>query len=270
MRAGPGVKLFAGLVALLLAAPTLVVAASSVTSGSIVAFPPKGFSLRWFADVLTDPAWLAAFGNSVRVGLLAAVLAMVAGSSLALAAARGRFVPPGLVTGLAVLPMIVPLVVAGIGFYLVYVRVGLSGNALSLGVAHAVLGLPFVFVNVLAALTGVDRHVEEAARVAGASETVTLLRITLPLVAPAALVGGVLAFVSSWDEVVVALFLNTPGFRTLPVAVWAQVRSGVEPSISAVATLVTLVSLLLAVPVLAGPALMRRAGAALRTMRRRS
>ncbi|GLW26777.1 ABC transporter permease [Microbispora amethystogenes] len=258
MRAGIGVRLFACLIALLFVAPTLIVAATSVTSGTMVTFPPKGFSLRWFQEVLTDPEWLTALGNSVQVGLLAAALAMAAGTSLAFAAARSRFLPPALVTGLAVLPMTVPLVVAGIGFYLVYIRVGLSGNVLSLGIAHAVLGLPFVFVNVLAALTGVDRRVEEAARVSGATEAVTLLRITLPLVAPAALVGGVLAFVSSWDEVVVALFLNTPQFRTLPVVMWSQVRSGVEPSISAVATLITLVSLLMAALVLVGPAVVKK------------
>lgn len=259
MRAGLGVRIFAGLVALLFVAPTLVVVSTAFTSGSMVVFPPKGFSLRWFEEVFADPEWLAAFGNSLQVGLLAAFIAMVAGTSLAFAAGRGRGVPPSLVTALALLPMMVPLVVAGIGFYLVYVTIGLSGGVLGLAVAHAVLGLPFVFVNVLAALKGVDRHAEEAAQVCGASRMRTLVRITVPLIAPAAVVGGVLAFVASWDEVVVALFLNTPEFRTLPVVMWGQVSSGVEPSISAVATLVTAVSLLMAVLILLGPVIRRRA-----------
>ncbi|MGW4422449.1 ABC transporter permease [Streptosporangium sp. NPDC004631] len=258
MKAGIAVRLFACLMALLFIAPTLVVVATSFTSGTMVVFPPNGLSLRWFGEVLADPEWLDAFANSLQVGLLAAVIAMLAGSSLAFAAGRGRGIPPGFVTALAVLPMMIPLVVAGIGFYLVYVTIGISGGVAGLAVAHAVLGLPFVFVNVLAALKGVDRHVEEAARVCGAGETRTLLRITVPLIAPAALVGGVLAFVSSWDEVVVALFLNTPEFRTLPVVMWGQVRSGVEPSISAVATLVTAVSLVMAALILLGPVIRRK------------
>jgi putative spermidine/putrescine transport system permease protein len=141
--------------------------------------------------------------------------------------------------------MVVPLAVVGIGVYFVYVRVGLYGGVASLAVAHAVLGVPFVFVNVLAALRSLDAHVEEAARACGANYPRTLLQITLPQILPSSLIGGLFAFITSWDEVVVAIFLNTPTFRTLPVAIWSQVRSGLEPSTSAVATLLTLVSLVL-------------------------
>ncbi|MEY9210742.1 ABC transporter permease [Thermobifida halotolerans] len=255
MRTGPGVRIAAVLMAVFLVTPTVIVIATAFNPTSMIVFPPGGFSLRWFQEVLEDRSWSTAFANSLQVGLVAAVIAMVAGTSLALLASRGRGPLAHLASVLAVLPMTVPLVVAGLAFYLVYARIGFTGGALSLGVAHAVIGLPFVFVNVLAALTNVDRSVEEAARISGANQTVTMLRITLPLVAPAALVGGVLAFVSSWDEVVVALFLNTPQFRTIPVEMWSQVRSGVEPSISAVAALLTLVSLVLAGLVLLAPRL---------------
>ena len=250
MKPGPAVRALTVLLALVFTAPTLIVIATSFTEGSLVEFPPRGFSLQWFTDVFETPEWTDAFANSFQVGLIAAVLAMVAGTLLAMAAARGRFVPSGLATALAVMPLVVPLVIAGIGFYIVYVRVGLTGTVFSLGIAHAMLGLPFVFVNVLAALTNVDPRVEEAARVCGAGELTTFLRVTLPLIAPGAVIGGVLAFIASWDEVVVAIFLATPEFRTIPVVMLGEVRSGVTPATSAVATLVTVESVAMLVGIL--------------------
>ena len=141
--------------------------------------------------------------------------------------------------------MIVPLVVGAIGFYIVYVKFGLVGNALGLGLAHGALGVPYAFVNVLAALSRIDENVENAARISGASRLVTLLTVTLPLILPSALLGGLLAFVSSWDEVVVATFLSDVQFQTLPVLMYSQIRTGVEPSVSAVALIVTVTTFLI-------------------------
>lgn len=246
MRAGWSVRIIAVVIAVVLITPTVVICATAFTSGSSVTFPPAGFSTRWLTDVLEDRRWTAAFGNSFVVGLLAAVFAIVAGVSLALGAARTRGAVSSLFTALSVLPMILPLVVGAIGFYLVYVQVGLTGNVLGLALAHGVLGLPYVFVNVLAQLRTLDSRVEEAARVHGAGQLVTLVTITLPLIAPAAVVGGLLAFISSWDEVVVATFLSDALFQTLPVLMYSQLRSGVEPSVSAVALIVTVVTFAIA------------------------
>jgi putative spermidine/putrescine transport system permease protein len=250
VKPGVGVRVLTLVLAVIFTAPTLIVMATSFTTGQIVEFPPKGLSLQWFSEVFDTPEWTDAFSNSFQVGLVAAVLAMVTGTLLAMAAARGKLLPSGLVTALALMPLVVPLVIAGIGFYIIYIRVGLTGSVLSLGIAHAMLGLPFVFVNVLAALTNVDSHVEEAARICGANEITTFLRVTLPLIAPGAIIGGVLAFIASWDEVVVAIFLVTPDFRTIPVVMLGEVRSGVTPATSAVATLVTVVSVAMLVAIL--------------------
>ena len=242
MRAGVSIRIVAVLIAVFLVLPTIIVVATAFTEARIITFPPKGFSLRWFEEVLTSRQWVAALQNSVVVGLIAAVIAMVVGVSLAMAAARGTWMPRTALTMFALMPMLVPLVVIALGVYLVFVQFGFYGSVWSFGVAHSLLGIPFVFVNVLAALTGLDPRVEEAARVAGASYPVTLVRITIPQILPSALIGGLFAFIASWDEVVVANFLATPAFKTIPVMIWGQVREGLEPSTSAVSTVLTAVT----------------------------
>ncbi|MGW4033117.1 ABC transporter permease [Streptomyces sp. NPDC004838] len=244
IKAGRVTQFLALFLALIFIIPTIVVVGSSFTSGELLRFPPDGFSWRWYDEVFGDPVLAESFRNSFVVGILAALIAMAAGISLAFAAARGKGIPRGFVTALAMTPLVVPLVVAAIGFYFVYVRIGLTGNVAGMAIAHAVLGVPYVFINVLAALTGLSPNVEEASRIAGASQLQTLLRVTLPLVAPSAAIGGVLAFISSWEELIVSLFLVTPEFKTVPVVLWGQIKEGISPSTSAVATIVTLLSIL--------------------------
>ncbi|MDI2097622.1 ABC transporter permease [Ruicaihuangia caeni] len=243
MKANPAIKIFGLVIAFVLVAPTIIVVATAFTESSIITFPPKGFSFRWFEEVLTSRQWIEALQNSLITGAIAAVLAVVVGISLAMAAARGTAIPRTGLTTFALMPMLVPLVVIAIGVYLAFVQIGFYGNVFALGVAHSILGIPFVFINVLAALTNLDPRVEEAARASGASYPITLLRITVPQILPSAFVGGLFAFIASWDEVVVAIFLVTPGFKTIPVMIWSQVREGLEPSTSAVSTVLTVVTL---------------------------
>lgn len=245
MRAGLTMKTIAVVIALFLVLPTIIVVATAFTEGTIITFPPKGFSLQWFEEVLTNRRWVAALQNSLITGVIAAVVAMVVGISLAMAAARGTWMPRTALSMFALMPMLVPLVVIAIGVYLVFVQFGFYGSVWSFGIAHSLLGIPFVFINVLAALTRLDPRVEEAARAAGASYPVTLIRITLPQILPSALIGGLFAFIASWDEVVIANFLATPGFKTIPVMIWGQVREGLEPSTSAVSTILTAVTLVI-------------------------
>lgn len=246
MNVGWTVRIVGVVIAVLLIVPTVIICATAFTSGSSVTFPPDGFSFRWIEDVLGDRRWTKAFGNSFAVGLLAALFSMAAGAALALGAARARGRMASVFTAVSVLPMILPLVVGAIGFYLVYARLGLTGNVLGLALAHGVLGLPYVFVNVLALLRTIDPRIEEAARVHGAGQFTALVTVTLPMIGQATVVGGLLAFVSSWDEVVVATFLSDARFQTLPVLMYGQIRSGVEPSVSAVALLVTIVTFAIA------------------------
>lgn len=240
---GRPTKALAVVFAVFFAAPTLIVIGTAFNETKIIRFPPRGFTWKWFEKVLTDDAWRSAFVTSFQIGVLAALLSMVLGTSLALAAARGRGIPRIVYVSMAVLPMVVPLVAIAVGVYLAYTKVGLYGSVPAFAVAHSVLGTPFVFVNVLAAMRSLDPRIEEAAMVSGATHFQTTLLITLPQIAPAAIIGGFFAFLTSWDEVVVALFLNTPGTRTVPVMIWTQLRSGLDPSVSAASALVTVVSM---------------------------
>ena len=256
MKPGYFSRIAAGLLAVFLVIPTVIVIATSFTSGRTIIFPPQGFSFRWYEEVLSTERWTSSFLMSVQVGALAAVIAMVLGSLLALGAARGRGMLPGwAIVALAVSPMVVPTVVAGLGYYISGAAVGLVGTPLWLAIAHALMGMPFVFINVLASLGSISPSIEEASQVCGASLPQTLLRITLPLVAPAVIVGGVLAFISSFDEVIVASFLTSPTFRTLPVNMFSDVQGGAEPSTSAVAGIVTAASFVLLALIAAAPLL---------------
>jgi putative spermidine/putrescine transport system permease protein len=258
VRPGVAVRTFTLLMAAVFVFPTIIVAGTSFNQSSFVVFPPKGWSLSWYAQVFSAGQWTSALVSSLQVGVIAGVIAMVIGTLLAFAAARGKLIPRSLVTSLAMVPIIVPTVVAGLGFYIVTVHIHFTANYWALGFAHATLGVPYVFINVLAALTAVDPTVEEASRVCGANEFVTLLRVTAPLIAPAAVIGGVLAFIGSWDEVIVSGFLTSPTFRTLPVVIYGNVRDGSTPATSAAATMVTVVSLLMLGIASVVPALNRR------------
>ncbi|GAA2000721.1 ABC transporter permease [Microbacterium ulmi] len=237
--------LVAVLLALFFVFPTVVVIASSFGKGRIVEFPPRGLTWDWYAEIFTDRVWTGAFANSMVVGILAAAMAMAVGTVLAIAASRTRILPPMLVTGAAMIPVIVPGVVLSIGVYVIAVRVGLTGSVVGLAIAHAAIGVPFVFINVLARLAALDRQIEEAAQVCGAGQVTTLRTVTIPIVLPSVVIGGALAFISSWDEFMVALFMNSPTFRTIPVVVWGEVLSGAEPSTSAASAVVTLVSIVI-------------------------
>lgn len=230
-------------VAVFLVAPSLLVVAMSVSPSNTLAFPPDGFSWRWYGDFFHKPLWLDAARTSLIVALLTVVLATTLGTLTAFGLVRGRYPGRGLLNALVISPMIVPVVVLSIGFYFAFARLGLIGGYTGLVLSHTVLALPFVVITVSASLRGLDRNLELAAQGLGAPPWRTFLRITLPLILPGIASGAVFAFIVSWDEVVVALFLTSPTVRTLPVVMWSQVRAEIDPTVAAVATLLMLISL---------------------------
>jgi putative spermidine/putrescine transport system permease protein len=141
-------------------------------------------------------------------------------------------------------PLIVPTVIVALGMYILSLRAHLVGTLPALVVAHSTLSLPYVVINVAAALRTMDPTVELAAQSLGAAPLRTFLMVTLPLILPSVVAGALFAFITSWDEVVVSLFLSTPLLQTLPVVIWTQVRSDVDPTVAAASSLVTAVSLL--------------------------
>jgi putative spermidine/putrescine transport system permease protein len=225
-----------------LLAPTLVIIPMSFTEASILSFPPDGFSLRWYDQMLTRSEWSTGLRNSAVVAVLTAIVATLLGTLAALGITRGRFPGRTLLNALALSPLIVPVVIIAIGMFSLFVQWRISGSIAGLVVAHTALALPFVIVNVATSLRTIDRNLELAAANLGATPARTFRRITLPLILPGVLAGAIFAFITSWDEVVVAIFLTTARFRTLPVEMWQQVRQVVDPTVAAVATTLLVVT----------------------------
>jgi putative spermidine/putrescine transport system permease protein len=225
-----------------LLAPTLVIIPMSFTESSILSFPPDGFSLRWYDQMLTRPEWSTGLRNSAMVAVLTAILATLLGTLAALGMTRGRFPGRALLNGLALSPLIVPVVIIAIGMFSLFVQWRISGSIVGLVVAHTALALPFVIVNVATSLRTMDRNLELAAANLGATPARSFLRITLPIIFPGVLAGAIFAFITSWDEVVVAIFLTSARFRTLPVEMWEQVRQVVDPTVAAVSTTLLVVT----------------------------
>jgi putative spermidine/putrescine transport system permease protein len=231
-----------GLTVFFLVVPSLIVVPMGFSSSKILTFPPPGWSLQWFQKMLTDPQWTTGFANSLLVATLTAIVSTVLGTLAALGTVRGRFPGKGLVNALMLTPLIVPVIVVAIGMFSVYVRWRITGTAVGLVAAHSALAIPFVIVNVSTSLRTMDRNLEIAAQSLGAGPLRTFWRITFPIILPGVFAGALFAFLTSWDEVVTAIFLTTAKFRTLPVEMWEQVRQVVDPTVAAVSTTVLAVT----------------------------
>lgn len=231
--------------AAILVLPMLVVVPMSLTATDFLTFPPRGISLRWYAVLVTDPQWRAAAWNSLVTGIGAAALATLVGTPAAWAIVR--FAPPwaGFAMTICLLPVIVPVIVVAVAAYRAMASVGLSGTTPGLILVHACLGLPFVVLNVAAVLQRTDAGLERAARVFGATPLRAFLHVTLPQAAPGIVAGALFAFLTSFDDVVVALFLAGVGAETLPVRMWSGIRFEISPAVAAVATLLLALSLAL-------------------------
>ncbi|KAA5614776.1 ABC transporter permease [Rhodovastum atsumiense] len=246
-----------------LMAPVLAVLPLSFSSGSYLVYPLPGFSLRWYEDFLTSARWMTALRNSMIVGVSATALAMLLGTlaALGLAQWRSRFKP--LVLALVLSPMVVPVVITAVGLYFFFAPFGLTNSYAGLILAHTALAVPFVVVTVSATLQGFDQTLARAAASLGASPLVTFRRVILPLILPGLASGALFAFATSFDEVVVVLFMAGPEQRTLPREMFSGIRENISPTITAAAAILTLFS----VGLLAAVELLRRRGERLRAGR---
>lgn len=253
--------LIAGLVLFYLIMPILVIVPLSFSSASYLSFPPPGFSLRWYRNFFLRADWLSSAWLSLWVGLAVTVLATTLGAPAAVALVRGRFVGKGLINAFILSPLIVPGIIIAIGVYFFYARVGLVGNPVALVLAHTCLAVPFVVINVSATLYGFDETLEYAAMSLGASPWGAFRQVTLPLIRPGVLAGALFAFVTSFDELIVALFVSGTTAVTLPRRMWEGIRFEIDPTIAAVSTMLVVLAGLL----LSTAELLRRRSERLRT-----
>ena len=241
MEMKPLTRVLLGLVCLLVAiwlvAPTLVVVPMSFNENKSLAFPPQGFSWQWYQNFATNPDWSNAFLNSLKVASIVAVLATVLGTLAAFGLDRMKARPANLLRMLMLTPMVVPGVVLAIGIYAVYLDTHLVGTLLGFVLAHTVLALPFVLIAVSASLEVFDRRLETAAASLGAGALTTFRTVTLPLILPGMLSGLLFAFATSFDEIVVSLFITNPYLKTLPVQIFSSITRDADPTVAAVGTI---------------------------------
>jgi putative spermidine/putrescine transport system permease protein len=228
--------------------PLLVVFPISLSSAPYMQFPPPGWSWQWYERYLDDPQWIDATIRSLQVGAATAILALLLGVPLSFSLARGRYVGRTLIDRIAMAPVIVPTIILSISVYGLFSKLRLIGEWYGLVIAHTVLALPFVVLVMVAGLRDFDRALEQAAEGLGASRWRTLWRVTLPLVRPSLVSAALLAFLASFDELVVAMFLAGPNM-TLPKKMFDNIMMEIDPTIAAVSVmqiiLVTIVLVLI-------------------------
>ncbi len=206
---------------------------------------PAAYSLRWYRDFLQNPQWLHAIKNSIIIASSATLLATTLGTIAALGLSRSEMPLRKTVMSILIAPMIVPIIIAAAAMYFFYSQLDLAQTYAGIILAHTALGTPFVVITVTATLTGFDRSLVRAAQSLGAGPAFTFFKVVLPLILPGVISGALFAFITSFDEVVVVLFLAGYDQRTIPRQMWAGIREQISPTILAVATILIVISIAL-------------------------
>ena len=243
---------FCAAVLIFLVAPVLVVIPLSFNAEPYFTFTegmlrldPDAWSLRWYNNVLSEGRWLPALGKSLLIGTAATIIATTLGTLAALGLSSPAMPGRGIVMAVLLSPMVTPIIITAAGMSFFYSDLGLGQTHTALILAHAVLGAPFVVISVSASLSGYNHDLNRAAANLGADAWTTLRRVQLPLIAPGVATGALFAFATSFDEVVVVLFIGGPDQRTIPREMWSGIREQISPEILAVATFLIVFAALL-------------------------
>ncbi len=245
-------RIVCGLIFLFLIFPILVIVPLSFNAVPFFTFTPEmlsldpeGYSLRWYEDFFTNLNWRGAVNNSFIIAIFSTLIATSLGTVAALGLSRREVPYRTMLMAILISPMIVPLIISACGMFFFYSRVNLQGTHLGVILAHAALGTPFVVITVTATLVGFDRSLIRAANSLGADGVTTFFKVVVPLILPGVISGALFAFITSFDEVVVILFVGSFEQRTIPWQMFSGIREHISPTILAVATLLVLVSILL-------------------------
>jgi putative spermidine/putrescine transport system permease protein len=251
-----GMILSGWLVAFFVSAPLLVVIPISFSDAVSLEFPPPGWSLRWYQAYFSDPRWTEPTINSLLIAICVAVVTMILVTPAAFALVRYRFGGKGAVNLLLMLPLVVPHIVMAIGYYAFLADVGLLQTFPGVVLAHSVLSVPVAFLVLTASLKGFDRTLERAAMSLGAPPWQVFRHVTVPVLWPGFAAAALFAFVQSFDETVVAIFISGADTQTLPRKMFDAIRMQADPVIAVVSTLLFAIVALLALAAM----LRRRAG----------
>ncbi|QKV16973.1 ABC transporter permease [Oricola thermophila] len=245
-------RVICGLIFFFLIFPIMVIAPLSFNAENFFTFTPKmlaldpeGYSLKHYQDFFTNPDWQQALWNSVTIAPVATILATGFGTLAAIGLSQSHVPFKSAIMAILISPMIVPLIISAAGMYFFYSRIGLQGTYWGVVLAHAALGTPFVIITVTATLVGFDRSLTRAAASMGADPVTTFFKVQMPLIIPGVVSGALFAFITSFDEVVVVLFLGSASQKTLPWQMFTGLREQISPTILAVATLMVAISIVL-------------------------
>ncbi len=245
-----GFRVICGLIFFFLMAPILVVIPLSFNAENFFTFTPgmlafdlDAYSLRHYRDFFTNPDWQQALRNSLTIAPVATLLSVTLGTLAAIGLSQSHVPFKGAIMAILISPMIVPLIISAAGMYFFYSRVGLQGTYWGVVLAHAALGIPFVIITVTATMVGFDKSLTRAASSLGANPVTTFFRVQMPLILPGVISGGLFAFITSFDEVVVVIFVGSAQQQTLPWQMFTGLREQISPTILAVATILVVVSI---------------------------
>ena len=211
----------------------------------MLALDPAGYSLKWYLEFFNSLNWQGAVRNSVIIAFFATLLATALGTIAALGLSRPSMPFRTTIMAILISPMVVPLIISAAGMYFFYTKVGLASTHLGIILAHTALGTPFVVITVTATLVGFDQSLVRAGLMCGATPQTVFFKVIMPLILPGVISGALFAFVTSFDEVVVVLFVGSFEQRTIPWQMFSGIREQISPTILAVATLLVLVSICL-------------------------
>ena len=245
-------RVICGLIFFFLIAPIVVVMPLSFNAEDFFTFTPEmlrldpeGYSLKHYDDFFNSSDWQQAMWNSLKIAPMATLLSVGFGTLAAIGLSSEHVPFRRAIMAILISPMIVPLIISAAGMYFFYSRIGLQGTYLGVVLAHAALGIPFVIITVTATLVGFDRSLTRAAANMGADPVTTFFRVQMPLILPGVISGGLFAFITSFDEVVVVLFVGSAGQKTLPWQMFIGLREQISPTILAVATMLVAISIAL-------------------------
>jgi putative spermidine/putrescine transport system permease protein len=262
-------RVICGLIFFFLIAPIVAIIPLSFNAQDFFTFTPEmlrldpdGFSLKHYRDFFSNDSWQSAMWNSLKIAPMATIVSVSFGTLAAIGLSQPHVPFRRAIMAILISPMIVPLIISAAGMYFFYSRIGLQGTYLGVVLAHAALGIPFVIITVTATLVGFDRSLTRAAANMGADPVTTFFRIQMPLILPGVISGGLFAFITSFDEVVVVLFVGSAGQKTLPWQMFIGLREQISPTILAVATILVAISIVL----LATVEMLRRRSERLRGM----
>lgn len=241
------IRIFAVLVLVFLVSPIVVIFPLSFSSGEVLTLPTPGWSLRWYEDFFYSSRWLEATKNSFIVGTITMVLATALGTFAALGLNMAQFRGKKLVLAILSLPMVVPVIVAASSMYVAFSAMGLTNSLTGLIIAHTIVAAPYVVITVLASVQTLDMTLVRAALSLGATPAQAFREVVLPLILPGVIAGAVFAFATSFDELVIAIFLTGPDQFTLPRQMFAGLREMLSPTIAAAAVIMITLSLVLLV-----------------------